>query len=83
MVALDRRVAASSLRGISRELLLESKRSGASDEELAKLWNVKSASVRARRHELGVAARFQARGYLRRGIRILHAVSLLHVRGRG
>src|SRR6202050_3175647 len=47
MVALDRRVAASSLRGISRELLLESKRSGASDEELAKLWNVKSASVRA------------------------------------
>jgi carbamoyl-phosphate synthase large subunit len=54
MVALDRRVAASSLRGISRELLLESKRSGASDEELAKLWNVKSASVRARRHELGV-----------------------------
>src|SRR5271156_5325639 len=54
MVALDRQVAASSLRGISRELLLESKRSGASDEDLAKLWNVKSASVRARRHELGV-----------------------------
>ena len=59
MVALDRRVAASSLRGISRELLLESKRSGASDEELAKLWNVKSASVRARRHELGVVPVFK------------------------
>ena len=59
MVALDRRVAASSLRGISRELLLESKRSGASDEELAKLWNVKSASVRARRHELGVLPVFK------------------------
>src|SRR5271156_1955791 len=59
MVALDRRVAASSLRGISRELLLESKRSGASDEELAKLWNVKSASVRARRHELGVIPVFK------------------------
>jgi carbamoyl-phosphate synthase large subunit len=59
MVALDRRVAASSLRGISQELLLESKRSGASDEELAKLWNVKSASVRARRHELGVIPVFK------------------------
>src|SRR5271167_4986687 len=59
MVALDRKVAASSLRGISRELLLESKRSGASDEELAKLWNVKSASVRARRHELGVVPVFK------------------------
>jgi carbamoyl-phosphate synthase large subunit len=59
MVALDKRVAASSLRGISQELLLESKRSGASDEELAKLWNVKSASVRARRHELGVVPVFK------------------------
>ena len=44
---------------ISRELLLESKRSGASDEELAKLWNVKSASVRSRRHELGVIPVFK------------------------
>ncbi len=59
MLAIDRRVAASSLRGCSRELLLESKRSGASDEELAKLWNVKSASVRARRHELGVVPVFK------------------------
>ena len=83
MVALDRRVAASSLRGISRELLLESKRSGASDEELAKLWNVKSASVprpppRTRRHP-----GLQTRGHLRGGIRILHAVPLFDVRGRG
>ncbi len=59
MVALDRRVAASSLRGVSKELMFESKRSGASDEELAKLWNVKSASVRARRHELGVIPVFK------------------------
>ena len=41
------------------ELLLESKRSGASDEELPKLWNVKSSSVRARRHELGVIPVFK------------------------
>jgi carbamoyl-phosphate synthase large subunit len=59
MVALDRRVAASSLRGVSKEMMLDSKRSGASDEELAKLWNVKSASVRARRHELGVIPVFK------------------------
>ena len=59
MVALDRQVASTSLTKCSRELLLASKRSGASDEELAKLWNVKSASVRARRHELGVLPVFK------------------------
>jgi carbamoyl-phosphate synthase large subunit len=59
MVALDRQVAATTLTKCPRELLLESKRSGASDEELAKLWNVKSASVRARRHELGVVPVFK------------------------
>src|ERR1700720_4001218 len=50
---------ATSLHKISPELLLESKRSGASDEEIAKLWNVKSASVRKRRHELGVRPVFK------------------------
>jgi len=59
MVALDRQVAGTTLSKCSRELLLESKRSGASDEELAKLWNVKSASVRARRQELGVVPVFK------------------------
>src|SRR6202453_1657360 len=59
MLAVDRQIATSSLRTVSRELLLESKRSGASDEEIAKLWNVKSASVRARRRELGVRPVFK------------------------
>ena len=59
MVALDQRVAASSLESVSRELLLEAKRSGASDEELAKLWNVSSADIRARRHEFGVRPVFK------------------------
>jgi carbamoyl-phosphate synthase large subunit len=59
MVALDRQVASTALTKCSRELFLASKRSGASDEELAKLWNVKSASVRARRHELGVVPVFK------------------------
>jgi len=59
MLAVDRQVAASTLQDCPRELLLESKRSGASDEEIAKLWNVKSSEVRARRHELGVQPVFK------------------------
>lgn len=59
MLEIDSRVKATSLHKISPELMLESKRSGASDEEIAKLWNVKSASVRKRRHELGVRPVFK------------------------
>jgi carbamoyl-phosphate synthase large subunit len=59
MLSVDRRVATTALSKCDRELLLESKRSGASDEEIAKLWNVKSASVRARRRELGVRPVFK------------------------
>jgi len=59
MLAVDRRVAATTLGKCPPELLLESKRSGASDEEIAKLWNVKASSVRARRKELGVQPVFK------------------------
>jgi carbamoyl-phosphate synthase large subunit len=59
MLVVDRRMAATTLSKCSPELFLESKRSGASDEEIAKLWNVKSASVRARRRELGVRPVFK------------------------
>ncbi len=59
MLAVDRRMAATTLSKCSPELFLESKRSGASDEEIAKLWNVKSASVRSRRRELGVRPVFK------------------------
>src|SRR3984957_4014380 len=59
MLAVDRRVAATTLGKCSAELLLESKRSGASDEEIAKLWSVKASSVRARRKELGVQPVFK------------------------
>ncbi|MGA8872251.1 MAG: carbamoyl-phosphate synthase large subunit [Candidatus Acidiferrales bacterium] len=59
MLAVDKQVAATTLSKCSRELLMESKRSGASDEEIAKLWNVKSASVRSRRRELGVRPVFK------------------------
>src|SRR6201993_3552016 len=59
MVALDRRVAATSFHAASPELLLEAKRSGASDEELAKLWKTTAAEVRARRNELNVRPVFK------------------------
>ncbi|HWZ53906.1 MAG TPA: carbamoyl-phosphate synthase large subunit, partial [Candidatus Acidoferrales bacterium] len=59
MVALDRRIAATSFRDAAPELLLEAKRSGASDEELAKLWKTTAAEVRARRTELGVIPVFK------------------------
>jgi carbamoyl-phosphate synthase large subunit len=59
MLAVDKRVAATTLGKCPPELLLESKRSGASDEEIAKLWNVKASSVRARRKELGVQPVFK------------------------
>ena len=59
MLAVDRRVAGTTMENCPPELLLESKRSGASDEEIAKLWNVKSSDVRARRHELGVEPVFK------------------------
>ena len=59
MVALDRRVARTNLQDVSDELMLEAKRSGASDEELAKLWKTTAPEVRARRHELGVRPVFK------------------------
>jgi carbamoyl-phosphate synthase large subunit len=59
MLAVDRRVAATTMQNCPPELLLEAKRSGASDEEIAKLWNVKSSEVRTRRHELGVEPVFK------------------------
>src|SRR5271163_2734403 len=59
MVAVDRRVAASSLQEVSPELLLEAKRSGASDAELGKLWNTTAEAVRMRRNELGVKPVFK------------------------
>src|SRR5579883_3129801 len=59
MLEIDARVKAGSLQSIPGELMLESKRSGASDEEIAKLWDVDSPSVRKRRLELGVRPVFK------------------------
>ena len=59
MIEVDRRVSAAKLEKISVELLLDAKRSGTSDIELAKLWNTTPEKVRARRNELGVRPVFK------------------------
>jgi carbamoyl-phosphate synthase large subunit len=59
MLDVDRRVAAKTLETCPRELLVESKRSGASDEEIAKLWKVQAPDIRARRQELGIRPVFK------------------------
>ncbi len=59
MVEIDRQVAATALQTASRELLRKAKRSGASDEELAKPWNTSAAAVRSRRKELGIEPVFK------------------------
>src|ERR1700734_3939387 len=59
MVEVDHRVASGSLETSSAELLLEAKRSGTSDIELAKMWYATPADVRARRNELGIRPVFK------------------------
>jgi carbamoyl-phosphate synthase large subunit len=59
MVEIDRRVAATTLADAPREILLEAKRSGASDEEMAKLWKATAEKVRGRRKEAGVVPVFK------------------------
>jgi carbamoyl-phosphate synthase large subunit len=59
MVALDKRLAGVTLETVSRELLFEGKRSGASDEHLAQMWMTTSAAVRLRRAHLEVKPVFK------------------------
>ena len=59
MLEVDRRIGATTLKKVTPELLLESKRSGASDAEIAKLWSVSAADVRNRRKELGIQPVFK------------------------
>jgi carbamoyl-phosphate synthase large subunit len=59
MVEIDRRVAATTLAEAPREILIEAKRSGASDEEIAKLWKTSAEKVRGRRIEAGVVPVFK------------------------
>jgi carbamoyl-phosphate synthase large subunit len=59
MVTLDKRLAGVTLETVSRELLLEGKRSGASDEHLAQMWMTTPAAVRLRRAHLDVKPVFK------------------------
>jgi len=73
---MNRRAAAVTVETASKELLREVKRNGTSDEQLAQIWRTTPASVRLQRAPLWCRSGLQARGHLRRGIRILHALSL-------
>ncbi len=59
IVALNRRLAGVTVEMVSRELLREAKRSGASDEQLAQIWNTTSAAVRHQRAKGHVAPVFK------------------------
>jgi carbamoyl-phosphate synthase large subunit len=59
MVILDQRLASVTLETVSRELMLEGKRTGASDEQLASIWKTSGAAVRMRRAVLGVQPVFK------------------------
>ncbi|HEV2386807.1 MAG TPA: carbamoyl-phosphate synthase large subunit [Candidatus Acidoferrales bacterium] len=59
MVALERQVAVAGFDGASRELLLEAKRAGFSDEHLAGLWGAEPAQVRDRRVQWNVRPVFK------------------------
>ena len=56
---------------------------GTSDEHLAQIWKTTPAVVRLQRAPVWRCARVQARGHLRRRIRVVHPVHVLDVRGRG
>jgi len=59
IIAVDRRVASVTVETLSSDLLLEAKRVGTSDEQLAQIWKTTTAAVRERRGELGVRPVFK------------------------
>ena len=63
-------------------LLREAKRMGFSDLRLGQLTKRTEAEVRAARKAAGDRARLQARRHVLGGVRVVHAVPLLHVRER-
>ncbi len=62
-----------------RDLLLEAKQHGFADKQLAFLWHSTEMEIRRLRKELGVVPSLQARRYLRRRVRGVHAVLLFDV----
>src|SRR5208282_4259243 len=59
LARLDRRIASMPFAEVTPELMLEAKRSGASDEMLAQLWKTSSTDVRDARNLLGVKPVFK------------------------
>jgi carbamoyl-phosphate synthase large subunit len=59
IVDMYRRVAGVTLETVSYELLREAKRTGTSDEQLAKIWNTTPTAVRLTRHKMKLAPVFK------------------------
>ncbi len=59
IVDLYRRVAGVTLETVSPELLREAKRTGTSDEQLAKIWNSTPTAVRLQRHKMKLGPVFK------------------------
>ncbi|MFZ0635163.1 MAG: carbamoyl-phosphate synthase large subunit [Candidatus Acidiferrales bacterium] len=59
LARFDRRMTATAFSDVTPELLLEAKRSGASDEMLAQFWKTTAADVRALRRRVGVTPVFK------------------------
>ncbi len=59
IAAVNKRLAAVTIETVSPELLLEAKRSGASDEQLAQIWKTTTAAVRMQRTKAHVAPVFK------------------------
>ena len=81
LIELSRQVEAVGTRDLSDDLLREAKRAGLADADLGRLIGSDEAAVRARRLETGLVRRLQAHRYLRRGVRVLYAVHVRHLRG--
>ena len=59
IVEMNRRIAGVTLETVPPDLLLEAKRAGTSDEQLAQIWGTTPTAVRLQRHKMHVAPVFK------------------------
>ncbi len=80
IVELCRSASLVGLRGMSTDLLRTLKRAGLSDQDLGTILGTDDEAIRGLRAENGLMLGLQADRYLRGGVRVVHALSLRHVR---
>ena len=80
LVELARSAGLGGLRGMSAEMLRTLKRAGIGDRELGAILGVDEEAVRSTAARARAQARLQAHRHLRRGVRVVHAVPVRHLR---